>query len=95
MRYTSPVAYKNTILDEYIPERNMTTEDVCSHVSDLIPFLELNDDAFIEDCGFRLHKVHDLERNKPKKAPRTSISDEAFRSLMPSRFTSHKTGGTE
>lgn len=41
MCYSPPVEYKNTVLKKYIPEKNLTPEDVKKKVETLIPFLEL------------------------------------------------------
>lgn len=43
MRYTNEVEYKNNLLQEYIPEKKKTEEDVKAHVSTLMPFLELEE----------------------------------------------------
>lgn len=39
MRYSAPVIFKNTVLDEYIPKQKIIPEDVCAHVADTLPFL--------------------------------------------------------
>ena len=39
MRYSRPETYKNTVLDEYIPAKTVTAEDVRSHVAEILPFL--------------------------------------------------------
>lgn len=43
MRYSSEVEYKNNLLQEYVPEERKTTDDVITHVSSLMPFLELEE----------------------------------------------------
>jgi len=43
MRYSNEVEYKNNLLQEYLPEEQKTTDDVITHVSSLIPFLELEE----------------------------------------------------
>lgn len=64
MNYVNPVAYKNTVLDEYIPEKEKDKQDIREHVQELMPFLELSENEVIETENFKLEKVH------------TSISDE-------------------
>lgn len=64
MNYVNPVAYKNTVLDEYIPEKEKDKQDIREHVQELIPFLELSENEVIETGNFKLEKVH------------TSITDE-------------------
>lgn len=64
MNYVNPVAYKNTVLDEYIPETGKDKKDIREHVQELMPFLELSENEVIETENFKLEKVH------------TSISDE-------------------
>ena len=39
MRYSSPVTFRNTILEEYVPKRKIDPEDVCLHVTEKMPFL--------------------------------------------------------
>ena len=43
MHYTPEISYKNTLLQEYTPEKKKTTEDVKKHVSELMPFLQLDE----------------------------------------------------
>jgi hypothetical protein len=43
MRYTGEVEYKNNLLEEYIPEKKKTAENVKEHVSALMPFLEIDE----------------------------------------------------
>ena len=64
MNYVNPVAYKNTVLDEYIPEKEKDKQDIREHVQELMPFLKLSENEVIETENFKLEKVH------------TSISDE-------------------
>lgn len=58
MRYTEPIVYKNTVLDKYIPNNNMTTEDVQAQISSLIPFLQPEENEIIDTGVFQLKKVH-------------------------------------
>lgn len=44
MRYTQEVEYKNDLLDDLIPDKVKTVEDVKEHVSTIMPFLELDDE---------------------------------------------------
>lgn len=56
MRYTSPVVYKNTLLDNLIPKEKLTEVDVKEKISALIPFLELEQEQDISSI-FQLEKV--------------------------------------
>lgn len=40
MCYSEPLEYVNNLLDDYIPDKELTKEDVETHISDLIPFLK-------------------------------------------------------
>ena len=40
MHYTAPVIYKNSILVKYVPVDNKNKSDVITHVTNLMPFLE-------------------------------------------------------
>lgn len=57
MRYTEPIVYKNDVLGEYIPNENMTAEDVQVQINSLIPFLQLEEDEIIDTGIFQLKKV--------------------------------------
>ena len=57
MRYTEPIVYKNTVLDKYIPNNNMTAEDIQAQISSLIPFLQPEKDEIIDAGIFQLKKV--------------------------------------
>ncbi len=39
MRYSSPVTFRNTVLEEYVPKRKVDPEDVWKHVSEKMSFL--------------------------------------------------------
>lgn len=39
MRYSTPVTFKNNILEEYVPKLYVNPEDICFHVSEKMPFL--------------------------------------------------------
>ena len=54
MKYTRPVPYKNTILKGLIPEKPKTKEDVKQHVTNMMPFLEIQESE---------------EMQKPKEQP--------------------------
>ena len=83
MKYSAPVVYRNTVIDEYTPKENVTADDVCSHVSELIPFLELEEES-IDVCSFRLHRVHNGIQPKTRSLYEKTISDGEFQSLMDS-----------
>lgn len=83
MRYSTPVVYQNTILEEYIPKENITSEDVHSHISELIPFLEPDNEEIIETGSFRLQRATHAETEPFIQSPQNeTISDEAFQSLI-------------
>ena len=53
MRYTLPVEYFNNLLDEYIPQDELTKEAVEEHISEMMPFLQRAEgsqrkDGFVE-----------------------------------------------
>lgn len=75
LKYLPPVAYKNTILEQFLPEKEKTTEDLMSHVSTLMPFLELADNERIETDHFTLQKVH-------PPIDRKTVSDKAFHQML-------------
>lgn len=96
LKYTAPVAYKNTVLAKYIPEKNKTKEDVKKHVHDLMPFLQLDtekndikkEDAesiSIEDGMFHLTRIPD-EKVSDMLPDReyliASISDTSYEALL-------------
>lgn len=64
MSYVNPVAYKNTVLNEYMPKKKKDKQNIREHVQELMPFLELLENEVIETENFKLEKVH------------TSITDE-------------------
>lgn len=87
MRYTNPVAYKNNLLDEYIPKEKKTGQDVKNHVTNLMPFLELDADPEVQEKpiqitnGFHLEKIH-----PPETAAESSsvhVSEDDYKNLMP------------
>ena len=59
MSYVNPVAYKNNVLNEYIPEKKKDKQDIREHVQELMPFLELSDNEVLNDGVFQLERVHD------------------------------------
>lgn len=75
MNYVNPVAYKNTVLDEYIPEKKKDKQDIREHVQDLIPFLELSENEVIETENFKLEKVH-------ASVTAETVSDQAYNNMM-------------
>ncbi|MBQ9198688.1 MAG: hypothetical protein IJ141_00730 [Lachnospiraceae bacterium] len=46
MRYTNEVEYKNNMLDDIIPTEKKTIDDVKSHISSIMPFLQLDENPF-------------------------------------------------
>lgn len=58
MKYVNPVAYKNTVVDKYIPKKLKTKEDTRNHVSELMPFLELEEGEVIDTESFHLEKIN-------------------------------------
>lgn len=61
MRYTQEVEYKNDLLDDLIPDKVKTVEDVKEHVSTIMPFLELDDE---DDEIFHLVPVKKIKGGK-------------------------------
>ena len=91
MHYTPPVCYKNNVLEQYLPEKRKTADDVQEHVQKTMPFLELSEDEIVDTGVFRLQKVHDMGRPEQTEEARrlalekeagNIISDETFRALM-------------
>lgn len=58
MKYTNPVAYKNNIIDKYIPDEIKTKKDTRNHVAKLMPFLELEEGEIIDTDIFELEKIN-------------------------------------
>ena len=75
MRYINPVAYKNPVLNQYIPEKSKEKKDIREHVEELMPFLELSDNEKIETDTFTLEKLH-------TPIDRERISEENYQALM-------------
>ncbi len=75
MNYVNPVAYRNTVLDEYIPEKKKDKQDIREHVQELMPFLELSENECIETECFRLEKMH------PSISDET-VSDQDYHNMM-------------
>ena len=50
-QYTPPITYDNTIIAEYLPDKELSETDVENHISELIPFLRKSEKA---DDGFHI-----------------------------------------
>jgi hypothetical protein len=72
MRYTDSVKYKNDLLDKYIPDKTLASEDVETHVSTMIPFLEKIED---EDDGFKAPTPDEQEEIPFYQQQRLPVSD--------------------
>lgn len=75
MAYSAPVMYKNTILDQYVPEKRLTKADVEDHVKEVMPFLEPFD-------GDALHQTNPVKESDTKKEIPETISDTEYADLM-------------
>lgn len=75
MKYTNPVAYKNTLLNQLLPKEKKSKQDVRQHVTELMPFLELEEDEVIDTDPFHLEKIHTTQQ----------ISDKNYQQLMPGK----------
>lgn len=88
LRYVGPVAYKNTLLDNLLPERKQTLGDVRKSIEELMPFLELEKDEVIETDTFHLERLHterELAEKEAEGQPESTletVSDEEFRRLL-------------
>lgn len=61
MRYTNEVTYENDLLSEYLSDNKKTTADVKNQVSDLMPFLKVE-----EDTVFHLTPIDKERKNGTK-----------------------------
>lgn len=86
LKYSNPVYYKNTILDDYIPNEKTTAEDVRTHVKELMPFLE-EDTLDLDIGGFHLEPVREdkisTKKQKADSKDTASISNANFDAIMP------------
>jgi len=83
MRYSEPVIYKNTVLQEYIPENYVTKEDVRAHIGNLIPFLKPENSEMPSVSNFHLQKICE-EKNSLSD---TTIGDAEFYMLLDNKTT--------
>lgn len=83
-RYTSPVYYKNNVIEKFVPKDTVTEKDVKKHIEELIPFLE--EDTFDID-GFHLEPVGEekipAQKQETDSNNNDSVSDENFKAIFP------------
>ncbi|MCM1084084.1 MAG: hypothetical protein NC393_13330 [Clostridium sp.] len=79
MRYTNTVAYKNNLLQEYIPKQKQTEETVKENVTALMPFLELEESENTEESNFPPQQ----EKTQNKDITDAGITDTFFNKLFP------------
>lgn len=83
-RYTSPVYYKNNVIEKFVPKDTVTEKDVKKHIEELIPFLE--EDTFDID-GFHLEPVGEekipAQKQETDSNNNDSVSDENFKNIFP------------
>ena len=83
MRYSLPVTFRNTVLEEYVPKKKVAPEDVLLHVTETMSFLT-PDLVSLNIPG----ETPGEDREKPepeKKSPEeeAAIKDEDFFNLVP------------
>lgn len=81
MRYSPHVEYKNTILQEYIPEKIIRQADVENIVKKSLPFLEKLEEP--QNAGFNLTKITE-EKPKPSKEEQEQKQQEQADKLVDS-----------
>ena len=82
MHYSTPVVYKNNIIEEFIPKENITSEDICSHISELIPFLKSEKNEIIETDSFCFQKVQDRSKSNIETIQKETISENEFQLII-------------
>lgn len=80
MQYVNPVIYKNDVLEDLIPKKEKTKQDVQDYVAEILPSLKLADGER-EDSVFQLMKMHE-PIDKPTESRKESISEEEFRRIF-------------
>ncbi len=71
MRYSSPVTFRNTVLEEYVPKRKVDPEDVWKHVSEKMSFLVPD----LESMGIPEEPPH-AEKGLKKPEPEKQMEPE-------------------